>query len=257
MATYVGVDWAGKGWFGAARHDDGSWRCDLYPSVHSIWYAHSDATSILIDIPIGLPAASGHRRRCDERAKQLLGPRQRSVFYAPVREAVYETNLTVAKEVNEAAGYSIQNQAWSAVPRIREVDEFLDANPGARDRWRETHPEVCYRALKGAPLETSPSDAGALREREQVLLDRHPDLEAPLAAAIETVTTPRFAPLVGDRTPILGAFVAALTASRDPSNRSTLPESPPTDDRGLPMGIVYPSDVQQLTLADLDGAGSL
>lgn len=252
MAKYVGVDWAGKGWFGAAHLDDGTWQCDLYPSIHSVWNAHSDASLILIDIPIGLPAVTGHRRRCDERAKQLLGTRHQSVFYTPVRDAVYETNLAAAKAVNEQAGFSIQNQAWSIVPRIREVDEFLDANPGARDRCRETHPEVCYRALNGAPLETLPTEDAGRADREALLLEVQPSLEAPLAGAVETFTEPRFAPLVGDRGHIFAAFVAALTAGRERSDRSTLPESPPTDARGLPMEIVYPSDVQQLTLSDVD-----
>lgn len=255
MAKYVGVDWAGKGWFGAGLRADGSWECDLFPSLHSLWHTHSEATLILIDMPIGLPSVTGHRRRCDERAKQLLGPRHQSVFYTPVREAVYETNLAAAKTINEQAGYSIQNQAWSITPRIREVDEFLDTRPGARDRIRETRPEVCYRALHGAPLASRPSEEAGRQEREELLIEHHPALQAPVRTAVDTFTKPRFAPFVRDRSHILDAFVAATTARRDRSDRATLPESPPRDERDLPMEIVYPSGVQQLTLADVDVDG--
>lgn len=254
MATYVGVDWAGKGWFGAGVRADETWTCDLYPSISSVWNAHQDAEAILFDIPIGLPTSNGGRRRCDERAKQLLGPRHRSVFYTPVRPAVYESNLERAKRINEEAGYSIQNQAWGIVTRIREMDEFLDTHPGARDRCRETHPEVCYRALAGSPLESSPTDPTGHEERQSLLLDIEPGLETPLTAAIDTFTTPRFAPLVGNRSHIIDAFVAALTATRLEETGATLPESPPTDERGLPMEIVYPADVQQLTFEDVQGA---
>ena len=251
MAPHVGVDWAGKGWFGAARRSDGTWYCDLYPTIWNVWKAHPDAECILVDVPIGLPSIDHGRRRCGERAKHLLGEQHQRVFYAPVRDAVYETNLTAAKKLNEAAGYSIQNQCWSVVPRIREIDEFLDDQPGARDRLRETHPEVCYRSLNGRSLETDPTSEAGRKRRRELLVESEPSLEPAIIAAIDAFTEPRFAPLVGDPRHVLDAFVAAWTAARDPAMRSTLPEAPPTDDRGLPMEIVYPSDAHQLTLTDV------
>lgn len=249
MATYLGLEWTSKGWFGASRSED-RWDCDLFPTVWSAWRRHADADRILIDAPIGLPGPDDGRRRCDALAKEFLGERQASVFYTPIREAVYETRLEEAKAINEEAGYSIQNQAWSVVPRIREVDEFLDTHPGARDRMRETHPEVCYRALRGAPLTTPPNSADGPRERREVLIDAAPDLEGPLDEAIDRFTSPRYAPLVTDPRRVQDAFVAALTASRSEEGLATLPVAPPEDDRGLPMAIVYPTEHRQLTLVD-------
>jgi len=147
MIKYVGVDWASKGWFGVILRDDGTWETDHFPTIWSLWKRHSDASQIFIDIPIGLPADS--KRVCDTQARQQLKARGRSVFYTPIRDAVYQRNLNDAKQLNEKAGYSIQNQAWGIVPRIREVDEFLDMNPGARDRLSETHPELCFHSLNG------------------------------------------------------------------------------------------------------------
>lgn len=252
MRKVVGADWAGKGWFTAARTGEDTVHCDLFPSITSLWRHHRDAALILLTIPIGLPSGDDHRRRCDERAKRLLGPRHHGVFYAPIRPAVYEHNLPAAKALNAEAGFGIQNQTWSLVPRMREVDEFLDAHPGARDRCRETHPEVCFRALNGGPLDNPPTGTPGLEERFALLTSVESSFEEPITAAVDTFTYPRFAPLVRDRGHIYAAFVAALTASRPPESRSTLPESPPTDSRGLPMEIVYPTDMHQLTLEDLE-----
>lgn len=248
MGMYVGVDWAAKGWFAAEIGPDERWQCDLHPSIWSVWHAYRDATLLLVDIPIGLPDPAGERRRCDEQAKQLLGRRHPSVFYAPVRDAVYEHSLLEAKPINESAGYSIQNQAWSIVPRIREVDEFLDDRPGARDRFRETHPEVCFRALNGGPLDHSPHTGDGIEERREILFSAAPDVVDAYEAAVESFTRPRYAPMITEASHILDGFIAAVAARRE-ADLATLPPSPPRDARGLPMEIVYPADVRQLTLS--------
>ncbi len=251
MAAYVGLDWANKGWFGVALDGD-RLTCDLFPTIWSAWHAHRDADRILVDIPIGLPDRDGPRRRCDERAKSYLGELHASVFYAPVRPAIYRHSITEAKAVNEEAGFSIQNQAWSLVPRIREVDEFMDARPGARDRMRETHPEVCYRAWHGGSLSSPPNTAAGREERYTVIVDAAPELREELDRVIESFTTPRYAPMVTDRSHIQDACIAALTARCPDDELATLPAVPPTDARELPMEIVYPSTARQLTLGDTE-----
>jgi len=252
MGKYVGLDWASKGWFGVILRDDG-WETDFFPSVWSVWKYHSDATRILIDIPIGLPSRETGRRACDVKAKDVLDRRHRSVFYAPVREAVYETNIETAKDINERAGFSIQNQAWGIVPRIREVDEFLDTCPGARDRVRETHPEVCFRALKAEPLTHGKGSEDGREERLAVIREADPTLGAAYEHVREEYGTPSYAPLVGSMDDALDAIVAGLTARRDEGELATLPQSPPVDRRGLPMEIVYPSSTVQTRLSAIRG----
>ena len=134
MATHIGACWASTGWFGVVLGDDGTWEADHFPSMWSLWKYHSDAARILVDVPIGLPTDA--RRACDVEAKRKLNRQGRRVPYAPVREAVYEGNLEVAKETNEAAGYSIQNQVWHRIPRIREVQRVT---PLYLDPAREYH----------------------------------------------------------------------------------------------------------------------
>jgi len=252
MAKYVGLDWASKGWFGVILRDDGGWETDLFPSIWSVWKYHSDAASILVDVPIGLP--SDGKRTCDVKAKEKLSRQQRSVFYTPVREAVYSQNIDEAKATNEQrAGFSIQNQAWGIVPRIREVDEFLDSYPGARDRLHETHPEVCFYSLHGqTPLDSSKTTGEGFRQRKSLLTDESPEAKEIIAECIPRYTTPDYAPMVGGADDILDALVAAVTARRPPDERLTLPDAPPTDERGLPMQMVYPSNTRQTRLSNLD-----
>jgi predicted RNase H-like nuclease len=252
MAKYVGLDWASKGWFGVILDDDGSWETDLFPSIWSVWKYHSDASRILVDIPVGLP--SDEKRICDVKAKEKLAHRQGSVFYTPVRKAVYEQNLDEAKETNESeADFSIQNQAWSIVPRIREVDEFLDVYPSARDRVRETHPEVCFYALNGRnALAEGKKTTDGRRRRKALLTEEHQNAMGIYEESVDRYTTPGYAPMVSGRDDILDALVAAVTARRSSDERLTLPEAPPTDERGLPMQIIYPSDTEQTRLSTLE-----
>lgn len=251
MSKYAGLDWAGKGWIGIILRDDGTWETDLFPSVWSFWKYHSDADRVLIDIPIGLPDETTGRRSCDIQAKEVLKPRHRSVFYAPIRAAVYEKNLEDAKEVNETAGFSIQNQAWGIVPRIREVDEFLDMNPVAQDRLRETHPELCYHAFKGEPLIHSKHTSDGIAERRELLIEESQNAERILEAMEDQYTKPKYAPMVRHVSDILDAVAAAVTAQRDLHDLTTVPDNPPTDDRGFPMEIVYPAPGVQTTLAEI------
>jgi len=249
MGVHVGVAGASKGWLGIVLND-GGWEFDLFPSLLSLWKYHSDADRILIDVPVGLP--SDGKRACDVAAKRHLQRRQGSVSYTPVREAVYQTNIERAREITERAGFSVQNQVWGNVARIREVDEFLDVYPGARDRLRETHPEICFHALKGGPLEHPKHTPEGVEERRGLLGAENERAPEVFAAAEAELTTPSYAPLVSRHEDILDALVAALTAARDERDLAVLPDSdPPRDARGLPMEIVYPSPARQTTLDDV------
>jgi predicted RNase H-like nuclease len=252
MATYVGLEWASNGWFGVILDDDGGWETELFPSIWSVWKYHSDAARILVDAPIGLPSDS--RRACDVAARRTLGRGGGSVLYTPVREAVYCQTLDEAKATNEAAAdFSIQNQAWSTVPRIREVDEFLDMYPSARDRLVETRPALCLYALNGrrVPADSKRTPEG-VRRRTALLADEAPVAGDICETAVERYTTPSYAPSVGAASDIVDAVAAAVTARRGPDGWSTLPETPPTDERGLPMRIVHPADTEQTRLTNLD-----
>lgn len=252
MSKYIGVDWASKGWFGVILEDGGEYDTDFFPSIWSLWKYHSDADRIFIDIPIGLPTDS--RRACDVDAKRKLKRHQSRVFYTPVRDAVYEQNLEDAKETNEAAGYSIQNQAWGIVPRIREVDEFIDEHPGARDRVFETHPELCFYALNGgSPVAEPKTSAEGIDRRKAILADEYADAEVIYEDCVDRYTSPDYASFLSAADDVLDALVAAVSARRDPDRLTRVPVGgePPRDERDLPMQIVFPTDSIQTRISML------
>ena len=216
MASYLGVDWAGSGWVTAVLRDDEDPTVTFYPTILNLWMDHSGAETILIDIPIGLRQEG--KRLCDVEAKALLGPdRQRSIFLTPTREAVYAPNIDAAKAIQKPEEFGIQNQAWAIVPRIREVDVFLRKFAGsvAENQILEAHPEVCFWALDGGePMVHDKQAPEGLEERRSLLAELDPSLETAFEEAVETLTKPDYAPMIGSTQvdDIIDALVTAYTA---------------------------------------------
>ncbi len=247
MGEYVGLDWAGTGWVGAVLRDGGDHTIDVFPTILNVWRHHAAADRILVDIPIGLAAAG--KRPCDVRAKELLAPeRHTSVFWPPVRSALSTKTLTAAKAETEPHGFSLSNQAWAIVPRIRELEAFFAHVPEAADTVRESHPEVCFAAFNdGEPLAHAKSTAEGLEDRRAHLADQNPDLSALFDEAVATFIDPpaHARRLHADaRDDIVDALVLAETANRSAQRLGTLPADPPVDTGATPprpMEIVYPS----------------
>jgi predicted RNase H-like nuclease len=151
MYRYVGVDGCKAGWFAVQIWEDGAWQPSIHETIADLWRSLSGARLILIDIPIGLVDWGAKDRSCDRDARRLLGwPRSSSVFTPPVRFALYEPTREVASTRNqEVGGRKLTIQAWHITPKIREVDQLLRSNRAARDRIRETHPELLFWALNG------------------------------------------------------------------------------------------------------------
>lgn len=243
MATAVGVDWAGNGWVAAIREDE-EWSVEFYPTVLNLWSAHREAATILVDIPIGLRESG--KRACDLAAKSALGgSRQASVFLTPTREAVFAPNIESAKTRQKPADFGVQNQVWAIVPRIRELDVFLREFAGqiSEDQILEAHPELCFAGLNGGdPIDASKGTDEGKKTRLAVLDSVDPDLVATFEDAVETYTTPSYAPTIAasKTDDILDALVLAATAAQGVENLERLPADPghdPVLDR--PIEIVY------------------
>lgn len=247
MAKYVGLDWAGKGWFGVVLRDDPEdgeepYETEVFPSILSVWHKHDDAERIFIDIPIGLPEKG--RRQCDTDAAEMLEDRRSSVFPTPCRGAVYATTLKEAKRVNkETIGDSISNQAWAIVPRIREVDEFLREVDGAQGTVREVHPEVCFWAFGGERAMADGKKTKEGREKRLEVLGRVDDRADEIYEdAVGThIDPPAHARTLSKnaKDDIVDALAVALTAQGGDDQLATIPDDPPTDEEGLPMEMVY------------------
>jgi predicted RNase H-like nuclease len=149
VVTNFGVDWAGHGWLVASAKDEAHPQVEFHPTIFEVWNRLPADGRMAIDIPIGL--STNARKPCDQEAKAILGARGNSVFYTPTRDAVYASNIVEAKEKQAELNYSVQNEAWAIVPRIREVDKLFRILESeiAPCQVIETHLEVVFAALNG------------------------------------------------------------------------------------------------------------
>jgi len=233
---YVGADGCKLGWFAVMLAADGGWEAEVFPDVSSLWRKYSSASVILIDIPIGLRERGHEERKCDRKARELLGPpRASSVFPAPSRSAIHARSYREAGDINERmTGRRLSLQTWSIIPKIREVDELLLSDKAARLRVREIHPEICFRAFAGHSMKHSKKRAEGRLERTRVLQSIYPATPGMLEHARSAYRRKEVA-----TDDILDALVAAATGMLGGQRLVSIPEAPEFDSRGLRMEMVY------------------
>ena len=233
-ALFIGIDGCRQGWICSTIQERRIIEVGFAKSIVHTWDRFKDTKLILIDIPIGL--ANTHNRGCDVEARRFLKPRSGScVFPAPCREALRAASYEEAcKENRQISGKKINRQTWSIVPKIKEVDSFLRAMPEARKTLRESHPEVCFRALSGKPVEHSKKTPEGILKRLQILRGYLDDVDEHVLEAV--IRYRRNGAAMDD---ILDSMVLAVTARLADSHMFTLPKNPDKDENGLPMEIVY------------------
>ncbi|TDV42687.1 DUF429 domain-containing protein [Actinophytocola oryzae] len=161
MDTVLGVDACRTGWVGLTWSGD-TLTPHLAPTIAELVDAAGPVAVIAIDIPIGLPER-GHRP-ADLLARTFIRPRQSCVFLTPVRATLGLRAHDHASAVNhELAGQGLSIQAFSLLPKIQEVDDWL---PRAPCRVVEVHPEVCFTELAGVPLPPKKTWSGAEQRRD-------------------------------------------------------------------------------------------
>ncbi len=241
---YVGVDGCPGGWFSVGLDGNGEGETRKFNTFKELLGHYSDAALILVDIPIGLPEEPGGRK-CDYMARGLPGfKRKSSIFPTPTRQTVQQACIDpqgyeAAKKVEYAVtGKKISKQAFAIVPKIAEVDRALtDSGKQVTPVVREVHPEVCFWALNGkSSMKFSKKKDEGREERLKTLEDEDvfPKAREVYRKACEEYRTQR----VGSDD-IIDAMVAAVTALRGHDKLRTIPETPLTDNKGLPMEMVY------------------
>jgi len=179
MASYLGVDWAGSCWVVVKAGDETGVTTE--PSILNVWDEHGesdDVAAILVDIPIGLPPSGP--RACDDAAADFSGTRSSTVFSVPGREAVYTDDYSCAREKNDD---SLGSQSWWLLPRIQEVDVFLQRHRKALKKIYESHPEICFASLNGGPLPGKHSGDGL--EVRIDLLQEDPELHREVKSIVD------------------------------------------------------------------------
>lgn len=235
----AGVDACPKGWIAVFVRPTGiGTQSRVFSSLREILDAPERPKIVAIDIPIGLPERSKVGGRATEPiVRRLVGPRASSVFRVPSRRAVYASRsktIGFAKACQIARNSSEDGKAFSIqgfhiCPKIVEVDELLRQHKGLQRRVRETHPELAFLLLNSnRSLAYSKKSILGARLRQRILMDQGFSSDAVRGKP----------PRGASRDDLLDAIAAAAIARRIFFGLAKQhPETPETDDYGLPMAI--------------------
>lgn len=219
----VGIDGYRGGWVAVVLDNGCFSAAHLFPDASAVLAAHADAEFVAADMPIGLPETG--RRQADLAARQLLGPRRSSVFFAPPRDVLETEPYAAANALAKARhGFGISKQSYMLRPKILEIDAAMDAGSVVY----EVHPEVAFRHMAATDLPGKKTFAGQAARR--TLLEAHGvDLPGDIGRA---GTAPA--------DDVLDAAVVAWVAHRiGLGEAQSLPDPPDKDARGRPMAIWF------------------
>jgi predicted RNase H-like nuclease len=231
----LGVDGCRAGWLAVrAESSDGrlALAYALYPRFALILEQHPDAAAIAVDMPMGLYESGRARARpCDQVARQRLGRRACCVFLPPTRAMLCAESYAPLRTL----GLSVQ--AYHLIPRICELDALL--TPDLQVRVWESHPELSFLAMTGAPIphpkRTVEGQAARIDTLRRAFGDAGDAFANALAAFREQV-----APKDAGTDDFLDACALAWSALRHIRGESALCIGDPAHDaRGLLMGIRY------------------
>ena len=209
---YIGIDGCSKGWI-AAILDYGQLRIKRYKTLSEIIDANPLPATFLIDMPIGLP----EKLQAKDQNREATGKLQK------------ETNEEILKK-------SLSKQSISIIPKIKEVDDFLQTHKEYKDILCESHPELCFARLKGSVLQTKKSSAVGVTERSGILSKHIKDerLEFVYNLAKELECKPD---------DILDAACLAVTAAfKVHSMTETILGKTEKDAKELPMQMIVPKN---------------
>lgn len=215
MSIVAGADASRGGWV-AIVLDGGRVADSLVARTFTRLLGHLDAaTTIAVDIPIGLPSEGV--RAADVAARAFVGPRRSSVFPTPPRVALVAATYAEARRVLP----SLSAQSFALGKKILEVEAALD------DRVFEVHPEVSFAALAGRHLRYSKRSWNGQMERRRLLATAGVKLPDELSAGQAAADD------------VLDAAIAAWSAVRKASGEAVpLPPDPPVQE-GRPVAIWY------------------
>lgn len=231
-AWVMGLDGCKAGWAGVMVDLNG-----IEAPRRAVFERFQDAFDwgaqvIAVDMPIGFEdqPSSPPGRPCEREARQLLGARRSSIFPSPLRIALSASDYEQANQFNRAAGGTgLSKQAFNLFAKIREVDAVMTPDL-SRGVVFETHPEVSFTVLAGAPASYRKKTAEGRQERlalltraglPEALFEPHP-FKSSLCAPDD----------------LIDAGLCVLTAQRIAAGEArSFPEAPPQDARGLIMAI--------------------
>ena len=233
QGLFIGVDGCRGGWI-AAIIQDGELYLKRYEKIHEITDDHPGFDAFLIDMAIGLPESENDLRP-EKEARSLLKEKASTVFNVPSRQAVYADGEALQKKENiSILGKSLSKQSIAIIPKIREVDEFLQEHKEYQNVICESHPELCFARLKGEVLLSKKSGIIGFDDRIQILSEFLPaeDLQGLWNKVKDLQCKPD---------DIVDAVCLAVVASiKEKGLCESIPENPQKDARGLLMQMIVP-----------------
>ena len=230
-----GVDGCKAGWFYFRLGSEDDYDFGVVDALDTLLERISRRSPVFVDMPVGLLESGAPDRGCDSIARRLLKGRASSVFPAPLRPVLECNDYAEANARQRAlSGHGLSRQAFGILPKIREVDRLMRRHPDAARQVYESHPEIGFQAIAGAPLAHSKREQAGFEERLALLGSVWPAAESAVARAYLWTARRDVA-----RDDILDALVLALTARLGSRRWVTIPQPPCLDAYGLPMRMVY------------------
>lgn len=231
---YIGVDGCKGGWI-ASFYDKGSFEIKKYASVEELVESNKNYNELLIDMVIGLQSNKDEVRP-DNAARALIPGRTSTIFAVPARQAVYAENREAIREANKKAlGKDLPAQAIAIIPKMRELDEFLQDNPEHKNRLKESHPEVCFSRLNGSVVMSRKADGEGITERVGIIKQYMPEITEEYIYQ----EAKRFKCNADD---IVDSIVLCITANLEAQGKTdVIPEYVQEDITGLKMQMTIPT----------------
>ena len=234
---FIGIDGCKDGWFCVSLDEDEAYSYCIIQDTESLEQHLCHASSVLIDIPIGLLDAGSDERRCDKQARKLLGAKRcSSVFPSPARQTLQAGSYKEAQLINRNSnGRGLSQQSWNIVPKIRQIDDLITSNTSFQGVVRECHPELCFWALNDrAAMQHNKKKIEGKQERLAVLEKFFGQCHQLFEQASSQYLRRQLA-----YDDIIDAMVCAVTSRGGYGNYSTVPAWPESDAQGLAMEMVY------------------
>ena len=231
---YIGVDGCKGGWI-ASVYDRGNFDIKKYSSIEELVEANKNYNELLIDMVIGLQSNKDEVRP-DNAARALIPGRTSTIFAVPARQAVYADTREQIREANKnALGKDLPAQAIAIIPKMRELDEFLQKNTEHKNRLKESHPEVCFSRLNGSVVMSRKADGEGITERVGIIKQYMPEITEEYIYQ----EAKRFKCNADD---IVDSIVLCITANLATQGKTdVIPEIVQEDVTGLKMQMTIPN----------------
>ena len=191
-------------------------------------------SELLIDMPIGFP--SNQEDICpDTIARKIVSPRTSTTFPVPSRSAVYAVlKEDQIKRNKKSIGKGLSEQTLAIIPKMRELDVFLQEHTEYKNVIKESHPEICFARLNESVVMSKKSKDDGLEERLSILRRYLPELS-------KSMILKKSRELRCNRDDIIDAICLAVTGRLSTLGKAeSIPEKPSKDSTGLMMQMVIP-----------------